>query len=320
LVTFSQFNKVNLIMINKAIIIALLCLSSCNNDTVITKDLINKHIITLSSDKMEGRRAGSDGIEKATQYIESEFERIGLSKYDTLNSYRQNFDFYGMSFNNVVGVLKGKSLSDEFIIISAHYDHLGIDYEMDGDNIYNGANDNASGVTAVLTLAEYFKKSDVNERSIIFIAFTGEEMGLRGSRYFGKNINPNNIMAGINIEMIGVQSEYGKNTAWLTGFDRSDFGEIIQKNLSDTKYKVFADPYPKQNLFFRSDNAALARLGIPAHTFSTTPMGKDSHYHKVTDEYKHLDIFTIKESIELISKGILSIIKGEDTPTRIDIK
>jgi len=307
-------------MINKAIIIALLCLSSCNNDTVITKDLINKHIITLSSDKMEGRRAGSDGIEKATQYIESEFERIGLSKYDTLNSYRQNFDFYGMSFNNVVGVLKGKSLSNEFIIISAHYDHLGIDYEMDGDNIYNGANDNASGVTAVLTLAEYFKKSDVNERSVIFIAFTGEEMGLRGSRYFGKNINPNNIIAGINIEMIGVQSEYGKNTAWLTGFDRSDFGKIIQKNLSDTKYKLFADPYPTQNLFFRSDNAALARLGIPAHTFSTTPMEKDSHYHKVTDEYETLDILTIKESIKLISKGILSIIQGEDTPTRIEIK
>ncbi|MFL2643146.1 MAG: M28 family peptidase [Flavobacteriaceae bacterium] len=307
-------------MNNKVIIIAFLFLISCNNDSVITKNLINKHIITLSSDKMEGRRAGSEGIEKATQYIESEFERIGLSKYDTLSSYRQNFDFYGMSFNNVVGVLKGKSLSDEFIVISAHYDHLGIDYEIDGDNIYNGANDNASGVTAVLTLAEYFKKSNINERSIIFVAFTGEEMGLRGSRYFGKNINRSKIMAGINIEMIGVQSEYGKNTAWLTGFDRSDFGKIIQKNLSDTKYKLFADPYPTQNLFFRSDNAALARLGIPAHTFSTTPMEKDSHYHKVTDEYETLDILTIKESIELISKGILSIIQGEDTPTRIILK
>jgi len=307
-------------MNNKVIIIAFLCLISCNNESVITKKLINRHIITLSSDKMEGRRAGSEGIEKATQYIESEFERIGLSKYDTLSSYRQNFDFYGMSFNNVVGVLKGKSLSDEFIVISAHYDHLGIDYEIDGDNIYNGANDNASGVTAVLTLAEYFKKLNINERSIIFVAFTGEEMGLRGSRYFGKNINRSKIMAGINIEMIGVQSEYGKNTAWLTGFDRSDFGKIIQKNLSDTKYKLFADPYPTQNLFFRSDNAALARLGIPAHTFSTTPMEKDSHYHKVTDEYETLDILTIKESIELISKGILSIIQGEDTPTRIILK
>jgi len=308
-------------MINKIFVIVLfITLSSCNNNRVINKKLIDKHLITLSSDEMEGRRAGSNGIEKATQYIESEFERIGLSQYDTLNSFRQNFEFYGMSFNNVIGVLKGKSLSDEYVLVTAHYDHLGIKKEKQGDNIYNGANDNASGVTAVLTLAEHFKKLDLNERSIIFIAFTAEEMGLRGSRYFGKIINPDNFVAGINIEMIGVQSEYGKNTAWLTGFDRSDFGEIIQKNLSDTKYKVFADPYPKQNLFFRSDNAALARLGIPAHTFSTTPMGKDSHYHKVTDEYKNLNILTIKESIELISKGIISIIKGEDTPTRIDIK
>ena len=320
MVTFSQFNKVNLIMINKAIIIALLCLSSCNNDIVITKDLINKHVITLSSDKMEGRRAGSDGIEKATQYIESEFERIGLSQYDTLNSFRQNFEFYGMSFNNVIGVLNGKSLSDEYVVVSAHYDHLGIKKEKQGDNIYNGANDNASGVTAVLTLAEHFKKLDLNERSIIFIAFTAEEMGLRGSRYFGKAINPDNFVAGVNIEMIGTESEYGRNTAWITGFDRSSFGEIIQKNLSNTKYKIMPDPYPKQNLFFRSDNAPLARLGIPAHTFSTTAVGKDSHYHKVTDEYKTLDVQNIKESIDLISIGILSIIKGEDTPSRVKIE
>jgi hypothetical protein len=308
-------------MINKIFVIVLfITLSSCNNNRVISKKLIDKHLITLSSDEMEGRRAGSNGIEKATQYIESEFERIGLSTYDTLNSFRQNFEFYDMSFNNVIGVLNGKSLSDEYVVVSAHYDHLGIKKEKKGDNIYNGANDNASGVTAVLTLAEHFKKLDLNERSIIFIAFTAEEMGLRGSRYFGKAINPDNFVAGVNIEMIGTESEYGRNTAWITGFDRSSFGEIIQKNLSNTKYKIMPDPYPKQNLFFRSDNAPLARLGIPAHTFSTTAVGKDSHYHKVTDEYETLDILTIKESIELISKGVLSIIKGEDTPTRIDIK
>ena len=160
-------------MINKLFaILVLISLSACNNNRVINKKLIDKHLITLSSDEMEGRRAGSDGIEKATKYIESEFEKIGLSKYDTLNSYRQNFEFYGRSFNNVVGVLKGKSLSDEYILVSAHYDHLGIDKEKEGDNIYNGANDNASGVTAVLTLAKHFKKLDLNERSIIFIAFT----------------------------------------------------------------------------------------------------------------------------------------------------
>ena len=220
---------------------------------------------------------------------------------------------------NVFGVLNGKSLSNEYIVVSAHYDHLGINKEKQGDNIYNGANDNASGVTAVLTLAEHFKKLDLNERSIIFIAFTAEEMGLRGSRYFGKVINPDNFVAGVNIEMIGTKSEFGENTAWLTGFDRSDFGEIIQKNLSNSKYKIMPDPYPKQNLFFRSDNAPLARLGIPAHTFSTTAVGKDSHYHKVTDEYKTLDVQNIKEIIDMISTGIMSIIKGEDTPTRIKL-
>jgi Zn-dependent M28 family amino/carboxypeptidase len=322
-------------MINKLLVIVFITLSSCSNDTIINERLVSKHLSTLSDDKMEGRRAGSEGIERAAKYIESEFERIGLTKHDTLNSYRQNFNFKKkrrpnyyrnvylksneMSVYNVIGVLKGKSLPNEYVIISAHYDHLGIDHKKEGDNIYNGANDNASGTTAVLALAEYFKKLDNNERSIVFVAFTAEEFGLVGSRYFGKHINPNDIVAGINIEMIGKESPYGKNTAWITGFDRSDLGEIIQKNLSNTNYEVFPDPYIKEKLFFRSDNAALARLGIPAHTFSTTPMEKDSHYHKVTDEYETLDILTIKESIELISKGILSIIKGEDTPTRIEM-
>jgi len=306
-------------MINKLLVIVFIILSSCSDDKIINEKLISKHLSTLSDDKMEGRRAGTNGIEKAAKYIESEFERIGLTKYDTLNSYRQNFNFYDMPFYNVIGVLEGKSLPNEYIIISAHYDHLGIDHKKEGDNIYNGANDNASGTTAVLTLAEYFKKLDNNKRSLIFVAFTAEEMGLVGSRYFGKQVNPNDIVAGINIEMIGKESPYGKNTAWITGFDRSDFGEIIQKNLSNTNYEVFPDPYIKEKLFFRSDNAALAKLGIPAHTFSTTPMEKDSHYHKVSDEYKTLEIFTIKEAIKLISKGIISIIQGEDTPTRIQM-
>ena len=306
-------------MINKLLVIVFIILSSCSDDKIINEKLISKHLSTLSDDKMEGRRAGTNGIEKAAKYIESEFERIGLTKYDTLNSYRQNFNFYDMPFYNVIGVLEGKSLPNEYIIISAHYDHLGIDHKKEGDNIYNGANDNASGTAAVLTLAEYFKKLDNNKRSLIFVAFTAEEMGLVGSRYFGKQVNPNDIVAGINIEMIGKESPYGKNTAWITGFDRSDFGEIIQKNLSNTNYEVFPDPYIKEKLFFRSDNAALAKLGIPAHTFSTTPMEKDSHYHKVSDEYKTLEIFTIKEAIKLISKGIISIIQGEDTPTRIQM-
>jgi Zn-dependent M28 family amino/carboxypeptidase len=286
---------------------------------IITEDLIKKHITILSSDEMEGRKAGTRGIEKAARYIENEFKKIGLSKFDGLPTYRQEFNEKGLALFNVIGILEGKSKKDEFIVISAHYDHLGINENGNGDVIYNGANDNASGVAAVLALAKYFSKTKVNERSIVFVAFTAEEMGLIGSNYFGGKINPKKIIAGINIEMIGKQSPFGPKTAWITGYNKSTFGEIIQKNLKGSNYKVYPDPYLNFNLFFRSDNASLARLGVPAHTFSTSPMDKDLDYHKVTDEVNTLEIYTIAETIKAIAKGTSSIINGTDTPLRVNL-
>ena len=287
---------------------------------IISEKLIEKHLTVLSDDSMEGRKIGTQGIEKAAQYIESEFNRIGLSRFQSLKSYRQGFMYKEIPLANLIGVLKGKSKADEYVVISAHYDHLGLSSnknEQEGDLIFNGANDNASGVSAILALAEHYKVLDINERSILFVAFTAEEAGLIGSNYFGKQVNPKNIIAGINIEMIGKESPFGPKTAWLTGFDRSDFGQIIQKNLVGSKYSVFPDPYKDYRLFFRSDNASLARLGVPAHTFSTSPMDKDLDYHKVSDEANTLDLFTISETIKAIAIGTLSIITAEDTPSRI---
>ena len=286
---------------------------------IITEDLIKKHITVLSSDEMEGRKAGTQGIEKAARYIENEFKKIGLNKFDELSTYRQEFNEKGLALFNVIGILEGNSKKDEFIVISAHYDHLGINKNGNGDVIYNGANDNASGVAAVLALAKYFSKMKVNERSIIFVAFTAEEMGLIGSNYFGKKINPKKIVAGINIEMIGKQSQFGPKTAWITGYNKSTFGEIIKKNLEGSDYNIYPDPYLSFNLLFRSDNASLARLGIPAHTFSTSPMDKDLDYHKVTDEVNTLEIYTIAETIKAIAKGTTSIINGTDTPSRVNL-
>ena len=286
---------------------------------IITEALIKKHITILSSDEMEGRKAGTRGIEKAARYIENEFKKIGLNKFDGLSTYRQEFNEKGLALFNVIGILEGKSNKDEFIVISAHYDHLGINKNGNGDVIYNGANDNASGVAAVLALAKYFSKMKVNERSIIFVAFTAEEMGLIGSNYFGEKINPKKIVAGINIEMIGKQSPFGPKTAWITGYNKSTFGEIIKKNLEGSDYNIYPDPYLSFNLFFRSDNASLARLGIPAHTFSTSPMDKDLDYHKVTDEVNTLEIYTIAETIKAIAKGTTSIINGTDTPSRVNL-
>ncbi len=300
-----------------------LCLQfalSQGNLALIDSATVKKHLFILASDEMEGRKSGTPGIEKAAQYIEKEFERIGLSTYNALPTYRQNFIAKEMKLFNIIGVLEGKNKKNEYVLITSHYDHLGMKKGGEGDLIYNGADDDASGTTAVLALAAYFSELDSNERSIIFIAFTGEEMGLLGSKYFGKGIDPSKFIAGINIEMIGKHSSYGQKTAWLTGFDRSDFGKIIQKNLIGTQYKLFPDPYPKYGLFFKSDNASLARLGVPSHTFSTVPMNTDIHYHKVTDEAETLHISVITETIDAIAIGTISIINGEDTPTRIILK
>ena len=292
----------------------------------ISEKYVKQHIFTLSNDSMQGRKAGTDGIEKAAKYIESEFKRIGLKSFNS-DSFRQEFRFINprssnselLTLSNVIGLLEGSEMKNEYVIISAHYDHLGKKDVGDGDLIFNGANDNASGVAAVLMLAEYFKKANINKRSLLFVAFTAEEMGLVGSNYFGKTISPDSIIAGINIEMIGKESPFGPNSACLTGFERSNFGTIIQKNLSGSNYKLHPDPYKNYRLFFRSDNASLARLGIPAHTFSTSPMDKDLDYHKVTDEARTLNIETITQTIKAIAIGTESIITGEDTPTRVKL-
>ena len=298
---------------------------SIENIMLIDSNIVRKHLYTLASDEMEGREPGTPGIEKAAAYIENEFKKNGLSLFGDLKSYRQTFTFKNRKTNeditssNIIGVLEGRSKKEEYVIISAHYDHLGMKKSGEGDLIYNGANDDASGVTGVLALAAYFKEVG-HERTIVFAAFTAEEMGLVGSTYFGKEIDAAKFVAGINLEMIGKTPSFGPNTAWLTGFERSDFGKIIQRNLEGTGYQLFPDPYKKFNLFFRSDNASLARLGVPSHTFSTTPIDVDPDYHQVTDASETLNMTVITQTIQAVAKGTKSIINGTDTPTRVVIK
>ena len=294
------------------------------NSQTINEVSVKKYLYTLANDSMQGRKAGSPGIEKAAKYIEQQFSKIGLKPFNG-SSFRQTFKHINkhsekkeeLTLFNVIGLLEGTTLKEEFVVISAHYDHLGRKNIGEGDLIFNGANDNASGVSAMIMLADYFKKTKINKRSILFIAFTAEEMGLVGSNHFGKTISAETIITGVNIEMIGKESPFGPKTAWLTGFNRSDFGKIIQKNLSFSEYKLYPDPYKNYRLFFRSDNASLARLGVPAHTFSTSPMDKDLDYHKVSDEAETLDVKTITETIKAIATGIRSIISGDDTPSRL---
>ena len=218
---------------------------------------------------------------------------------------------------NVVGILPGKSRPNEYVIFSAHHDHIGIGKPQNGDSIYNGANDDAAGTTAVILLANYFKKLGNNERTIVFATFTAEEIGGFGSQYFSRQYQPEQVVAMFNIEMIGTESKWGKNSAFITGFEKSDMGTILQKNLEGSAFKFYPDPYPDQQLFYRSDNATLAYLGVPAHTISTAKMDKEPYYHSADDEVETLDLQNMTEIIKAIAQSSKSIVGGKETPTRV---
>ena len=219
---------------------------------------------------------------------------------------------------NVVAVLPGKTKKDEYVVFSGHYDHLGIGKSnKDQDSVYNGANDDASGTAAVIMLSQYFSQLKNNERTIIFVAFTAEEIGGFGSRYFSKKLDPAKVAALFNIEMIGTESKWGTNSAYITGYEKSDFGKILQDNLSGSVFHFEPDPYPKQNLFYRSDNETLAELGVPAHTISTSKMDTEKFYHTQDDEIETLDMNNMAEIIKAIAISSGTILSGKDTPTRV---
>ena len=225
-----------------------------------------------------------------------------------------------MPMMNVVGVLPGKTKPNEYVIFSAHYDHLGVGKPVNGDSIHNGANDDAAGTTAVIMLARHFKKLNNNARTLVFAAFTAEESGGFGSQYFSKQFNPEQVVAMFNIEMIGTESKWGKNSAYMTGYEKTDMGKILQKNLQGTSFTFYPDPYPEQDLFYRSDNATLARLGVPAHTISTSKMDSEKYYHTVDDEVETLDLQNMAAIINAIAISSKTIVAGKDTPTRVDTK
>jgi Zn-dependent M28 family amino/carboxypeptidase len=258
-----------------------------------------------------GMRTLSPGEKASSAFILTEADRA------TSLSVTAYFAAEELALANIVGTIPGRR-DDEIVVFSAHYDHIGITTPVEGDSIANGANDNASGTTAVIELARHFKQMGTPERTLMFVAFTAEEMGGYGSQYFSKQLEPDQIVAMFNIEMIGKPAASGPNSAWITGFDRSDFGWILREAVEGTEYRFYADPYPNQNLFYRSDNATLARLGVPAHSISTTPIDVDRDYHQVSDEVKTLDLDHLAITIGAIAVGAQTIVSGEATPTRVD--
>jgi Peptidase family M28 len=254
----------------------------------------------------------------------SEFSQVFVlssSADTTAYSFAISQKFEEQKLKNILGILPGKSKKDEYVIFSGHYDHLGFGKPNDkGDSLYNGANDDASGITAMLQLAKYYKAMDNNERTLIFVAFTAEESGGFGATYFSQQLNADKVVAMFNIEMIGTESKWGNNSAYITGYEKTNFGNILEQNLTGTAFKFYPDPYTTQNLFYRSDNATLARLGVPAHTISTSKMDIEPHYHKASDEIGTLNLTNMTEIIKSIAISAASIVAGKDTPSRVKVE
>jgi hypothetical protein len=297
----------------------------------ISETEVGRMLHYLASDSLKGRGNYTPELHKAARFITGEFTKAGLQPFFT--SFVQPFGASNKNLKektndttgkynarkvllNVVGLLPGKTKPHEAVLFSAHYDHLGVNEPEDGDRIYNGANDNASGTAAVLALAHYFSKKEDNARTLIFCAFSGEELGLLGSQAFVKAINPGMIKAVINIEMIGQTDAVGKNSFFVTGAPLSDMASILRKNLAGTGVKIKQEPRPEKHLFQRSDNYPFAKKGIPAHSIMCSD-DEDACYHKPCDAYGRIDVVNMTTIIRAIATASQGIIDGADTPLPI---
>jgi hypothetical protein len=224
-----------------------------------------------------------------------------------------NRDYIGSVLHNVVAVLPGRSRKDEAVIFSAHYDHVSKDVRNNSLGLFNGANDNASGVTAVLQLARYYAMRGPQERTLIFVCFAGEEIGLLGSRMMAEKIVPEKIAAVINMEMIGQHQSAGKDAFFVTGHHKSNLKQILAENLAGTGFHVLPDPGSGKSLFERSDNLPFFEKGIVAHTLMCSD-DTDPCYHRPCDDAKRVDVANMTGVIRAIARSVEPIVQGLATP------
>lgn len=257
----------------------------------------------LASNDMKGRDTGSEGIEMAAKYIENYFRSYGLKPY--FETFRDTLSNFKKPAYNIVGVVEGSDpeLKKEFIVIGAHYDHIGIINMENGDAIANGANDNASGTTTVLEFARYFGKNKTNKRTLIFALFSAEEKGLLGAKHLAKKLKDAdlNLYTMLNFEMTGVPMVGKDYFMYITGYNRSNLAEVSNAYAKENLIG-FLPTAKEYNLYQRSDNYAFHQeFGVPSHTFCTFDFTNFDHYHKVGDEP---DIMDFEHMAKVVNKMI----------------
>jgi hypothetical protein len=304
---------------------------------------VRNSLSILAADSMEGRLTGSPGAARAARFIADELRRYGVAPAYPSTPGRDSAYFQRVPIArrnggagmvllpswealdsvpaarkvvdaNVVGVLMGgdAQLRGEAVIVGAHYDHTGIGPAVDGDSIYNGADDDASGVVTVLEVARALASGPPPPRTVIFLLTTGEEMGLLGTRWYIRQplVALSATAADLQVEMVARPDPEagGAGRAWLTGYTRSTVGV----SLAAAGVPIIDDPRPSQRFFERSDNIAFACQRIPAHTLSSFGMHGD--YHQPSDEVERVDFVHLTGVIEA-AIGAVRLLAGGDRPT-----
>lgn len=275
-------------------------------------DRIRGEMEFMASDAMQGRGSGTHDELVTAVYLASELRGMGISPMGDKGGYIQNvsgeFNFYRegkkqWNTRNVIGVIPGHDpkLKDQVVLLTAHMDHIGVGKAVNGDDIYNGADDDASGCIAVLQLAHTLSRGKPPRHTVIFAFFGSEETGGQGDQYFLEHppVPLINIMANLEFEMIGrADSAVKPDQLWLTGYDRTNLGP----ELAHHGAKLVADPHPEQQFFQRSDNFALARKGIVAQTISSFGLHRD--YHQPSDDVAHVDFPHMEHAIQSMMKPV----------------
>jgi hypothetical protein len=275
---------------------------------IVTEAAVRRELTALADDSMEGRGTATAGGARAARFIAAELERAGIAPAGDSGYFQRVPTRRGLAVN-VVGIVRGSSPArrDSAVVVAAHYDHLGIGRPVGGDSIYNGADDDASGVVTVLQVAAALAHSNP-ERTLVFLLTTGEEVGLLGTRRYleAPVVTLDRTVAELEVEMIGRPDSLagGAGRAWLTGYERSTMGDMLRAAGSP----IVPDPRPDQHFFERSDNIAFARRGIPAHTLSSFNLHQD--YHTPADDVSRVDFAHMTAVIRAAVSAVRELANG----------
>ena len=292
---------------------------------------IRAHEEFLASDAMRGRGSGTHDELVAATYVGAELRAYGIAPAGDEGGYIQSVPLSKNTLNglqtaeitpatgeksftwNAVGILWGSDakLRHEAVLLSAHLDHVGIGRPVNGDSIYNGADDDASGVTAVLELARVLGAGPPPRRTVIFALFGSEETGGLGSTYFREHppVPLKEIAANLEFEMIGrPDPKVEADTLWLTGWERSNLGPTLAAHGAH----LVANPHSGQHFFARSDNYVLAQKGVVAQTVSS--YGLHADYHRPSDDIAHLDFKHMEAAIGSMLGPMEWLVNSDFTP------